>query len=190
MGTTTANMNLSVPSSGDSDYPQQVSDTLSLVDVHDHSTGKGVPIPTSGLADGAVNGKKLSVKYDVFDYVIGSAAQVTAGIATHSSFAAFKADAAAYLNGKSVLILPGTYTENFVSTKRLFIQGKGQESILDGTLTMDTGSSLSTIRNMKFTGNVTFNATTGGIFFSENYLATSKKVFDSGAGNSYKYIQE
>lgn len=185
MGTTTTNMSLEVPSSGDSDYPTQISDSMTLLDRHDHTTGKGVQIPTGGIADSAVTSKKLDKHYDIFDYVLGSAAQVTAGVATHSTWAALIAAAS---DGSTVLVLPGSITENVTITKRLFIQGKGRESIVDGTFKLDTGSDYSTVRNIKCTGNVTLASNAS--YFTECYLASTKTITDSGAGNSYKAIQE
>lgn len=58
--TTTSNMSLSVPSSGDTDYPTTISDSFTLIDEHDHSTGKGVQIPSGGLASGSVTVNKIA----------------------------------------------------------------------------------------------------------------------------------
>lgn len=60
MSVITPNMNLEIPQGGDTDYPTSVSDSLTAVDGHDHSSGKGVQIPTAGLADGAVAGAKVA----------------------------------------------------------------------------------------------------------------------------------
>lgn len=42
----------------------QLADNWAKVDYHDHSPGKGVQIPTDGLADGAVTGPKLATAID------------------------------------------------------------------------------------------------------------------------------
>lgn len=42
----------------------QLADNWAKVDYHDHSAGKGVQIPTEGLADGAVTGPKLATNID------------------------------------------------------------------------------------------------------------------------------
>src|ERR1051325_10040444 len=42
----------------------QLADNWSKVDLHDHSPGKGVPIPTDGIADGAITGPKLDTSID------------------------------------------------------------------------------------------------------------------------------
>lgn len=51
MGTTTANMSLQVPTlNGDpGTWDTQLSASLALIDLHDHTAGKGVRIPTAGL---------------------------------------------------------------------------------------------------------------------------------------------
>jgi hypothetical protein len=60
MATSTANMGLTVPSSGDSDYPTSISDSLTAVDEHDHSSGKGIQIPSSGIVDAAITENKIA----------------------------------------------------------------------------------------------------------------------------------
>lgn len=60
MPTTLPNMNLSVPVSGETNYPTSVSNSLTNVDNHDHTTGKGLQIPTGGIADSAVTTVKIA----------------------------------------------------------------------------------------------------------------------------------
>lgn len=50
MPTTTASMNLSIPNNGESSYPTSISDSLTAIDTHDHSSGKGVAVPTTSLS--------------------------------------------------------------------------------------------------------------------------------------------
>lgn len=57
--TTTSNMGLKIPSPGDTDYPTSISDSFTSVDQHDHTSGKGVQIPTGGIADSAITTAKL-----------------------------------------------------------------------------------------------------------------------------------
>jgi len=58
--TTTSNMGLKIPSPGDTDYPTSISDSFSSIDQHDHTSGKGVQIPSAGIADGAISTAKLA----------------------------------------------------------------------------------------------------------------------------------
>lgn len=48
------NMSLVVPVSGDTDYPTSVTTSLTNVDNHDHTAGKGLQVPTGGIAPLAV----------------------------------------------------------------------------------------------------------------------------------------
>lgn len=59
MGTTTANMGLLVPAVNDTDYPTQISASMSKVDLHDHSSGKGVTISAAGLGTDSVETAKI-----------------------------------------------------------------------------------------------------------------------------------
>lgn len=47
---TSSNMNLSTPISGENDYPTSVANSFTAIDAHDHSSGKGVPLPTTSLS--------------------------------------------------------------------------------------------------------------------------------------------
>lgn len=58
--TTTSNMSLSVPSVGDTDYPTSISNSFNSIDAHDHTSGKGVQIPTGGISDSAVTTAKIA----------------------------------------------------------------------------------------------------------------------------------
>lgn len=66
----------------------QLADNWAKVDYHDHSPGKGVQIPTEGLADGAVTGPKLSTAidpsgaYTSYKSLKMGAAQITGSTAT------------------------------------------------------------------------------------------------------------
>lgn len=60
MSTTTANMLLTVPAANDTDYPTSISSTCTAIDLHDHSSGKGVQIVTGGITDLAVTAAKLA----------------------------------------------------------------------------------------------------------------------------------
>lgn len=57
--TTTSDMSLKIPAAGDSDYPTSISDSFTLIDAHDHTSGKGVVIPAGGLATNSVTTAKI-----------------------------------------------------------------------------------------------------------------------------------
>jgi hypothetical protein len=143
-------------------------------------------IATAMIQDRSVTPIKLSTQlYESFDSIVGSSAQVTAGLATHSTVAS---GIASLSSGGSILILPGTYNENITLTQKVFLQGKGNISNINGTLTMNAGSDLSIIKCVRFGDNVTLNS--NGSFFRENFLASGKTVTDAGTANSVSYVQE
>jgi len=60
MPTPTANMNLSIPLSGETNYPTSISNSLTNIDLHDHTSGKGVQVPTAGIEDDAITTVKIA----------------------------------------------------------------------------------------------------------------------------------
>lgn len=57
--TTFNNMDITAPDNEDADYPADVTDAFQKIDEHDHTSGKGVQVPTAGIEDGAITGAKL-----------------------------------------------------------------------------------------------------------------------------------
>ncbi len=60
MSTTSSNMSLLIPVTGDTDYPTSITTSLTTLDAHTHASGSGVQIPTGGIADLAVTTAKLA----------------------------------------------------------------------------------------------------------------------------------
>lgn len=95
----TPNMALDVADVGDSDYPTTYSTSLNLVDVHDHTAGKGVQIPTGGIVNLAVDSTKLAANSVVTSKIldanvtrakmvaVGQQVSVSCGIFSTSSMA-------------------------------------------------------------------------------------------------------
>jgi hypothetical protein len=54
------NMGLESPNIGDTDYPADVSSSFQKIDDHDHTSGKGLQIPTGGIVNLAVTAAKLA----------------------------------------------------------------------------------------------------------------------------------
>lgn len=44
----------------DQDYVDKINESLNAIDAHDHTSGKGVQVPTNGIVDGAVTTAKLA----------------------------------------------------------------------------------------------------------------------------------
>lgn len=144
-------------------------------------------VATPMIQNGAVTPVKLNYKYDFFDAIVGSASQVTNGLATHSSVSQAITDTA---DGGSILVLPGNYIENVTISKKLYIFGKGHTSNINGTVTFTSNSDYSIVKHLRIGDNITLNAGADGIFLREFFLANGKTVTDNGTANSIGYIQE
>ena len=117
--------------------------------------------------------------------VVGSATQLSEGKCTTTSVQA--AINACPIGGK-ILVLDGVYTENITISSKMCLVGKGHGSVIDGTLTLSTD--YCTIRDLKFTGNITISAGADRNFLRDCFLAAGKSVTDSGTGNSVLTITE
>lgn len=122
----------------------------------------------------------------VYDAVIGSSAQVTAGRATHSTWASAISAVGA---GGSILVLPGSWTENVSLGKQLKIEGSGYGSYLNGTMTFASSSDNSTVKGARFAGAVTVNSGVSFITFTEAHLDSSSSLVDNGTGDYLQAIQ-
>lgn len=76
MGQVTPNMGIYIPAAGETNYDASFAAGMVNIDQHDHSGGpnKGVPIATSGIADGSITYPKLNA--NVVD--------TTSGLGTHT----------------------------------------------------------------------------------------------------------
>jgi len=88
-----ANINgVNPPAINDVDYVDKITNSFNAVDEHDHTTGKGVPIGTTALADGSVTVAKLAD-----DSV--STAKIQGAAVTTAKLASGAVGADAILNG-------------------------------------------------------------------------------------------
>jgi hypothetical protein len=96
---------------------------------------------------------------NAYNVIFGSSAQVTAGVATNSTFSSWT-----QADGDRVLILPG-YSESasWTLTKKVFIQGLGATSQITGSAVFATGSTNSSIQNCRMTTGVTVNSGVVGV---------------------------
>lgn len=117
----------------------------------------------SGATTERVNG--------AWDIVIGSAAEVTSGAATHSTWSAAIAAATA---GDNVLVLSGSWTETISISKRLNISGAGYDSVMDGTVTFTSGAVGSRLTNVRVTDDITLNAGANNVIVNSIYLLDGK----------------
>jgi len=119
--------------------------------------------------------------------VVGSAAQVAAGQATHSSL---QAAHNAVASGSRILWIGATVVENVTWTKDdICLEGRGRTSDLSGTLTFSAGATGNLIRGIR-TGTLTFAAGADGNFISGVWVNNTGTLVDGGSGNVTDYIQE
>ena len=79
MGSTTSNISIYIPAAGETNYDSSFAAGMQNIDQHDHSGGPtgGVPISTTGLADGSVTYPKLAA--NVADTTTGIGVSGAAG---------------------------------------------------------------------------------------------------------------
>lgn len=129
----------------------------------------------------------INILNAVYQRVVGSASQVTAGLANYSTIASAITAANA---GDAMIILAGTYTESPTITKKLSIFGTGENTNINGTITFDTGSDYSLMKNLRTTQTVVLNSTTSGCIITDIFLASGKTFTDSSTGSLCQGMQE
>ncbi len=135
------------------------------------------------VASGAVT-NRVAALYKV---VIGSAAQVASGAATHSTWATGLAAAS---DGDNVLALVGAWTENVTISNKLNITGSGYGTVLTGTVTFASGSSDAVFQEIKFTGNLTINSGVNIAQILTFWLGNASTITDNGTGTFIQGVQE
>lgn len=123
----------------------------------------------------------VSARYDI---IIGSAAQVASGLATHSTWAAAITAASA---GQVVRALPGTWVENVTVSKQLQIEGSGYGTFIDGSLTVTADNC--SIEGIRIDDDMTLNSGADGNVAKNIFLPAAKTFVDNGTGNLLEGIQ-
>lgn len=136
-----------------------------------------------GLVDGF--SASLAKHAALYDAVVGSAAQVSSGVATHSTFSSALSGIP---SGGRILVLRGTYTESVTIAQNCVIEGQGYGSVVNGTFSLNAGSDFSTIRGLKFGGDLTLNCS--GSFVRDCFKSSASLIVDNGTSNSKLVISE
>lgn len=123
----------------------------------------------------------------MWDAVIGSAAQVTSGAATHSTWASAIAALSA---GDTIHVLEGSWVENVSINKQLHIEGNGYGSYVDGTITFTNAADRSYLSLVRASGDVTLDSGADLIKVESVWLASGKTFIDNGTGNLVEGFQE
>lgn len=131
---------------------------------------------------------QLQVNFQIlYQRIVGTAAQVTGGIATDSTIASAITNANA---GDSVLILAGNYTESPNISKKLSLFGTGENTIITGAITFLTSSDYSLLRQIKTTQSITINSGVSGVIVDNVFLASGMTFVDNGTGSFLCGTQE
>lgn len=123
----------------------------------------------------------------IYDAVVGTAGQVSLGIATHSTLSAAITAVSA---GDTILLLDTTITENISLAKKVYIQGKGHNSVLAGTFTFASGASKAIVKNIQITGNITINSGVSNALLSEVFVPAGTVITDNGSANWVFALEE
>jgi hypothetical protein len=124
----------------------------------------------------------------MYQAIVGSAAQVASGAATHTAIQAAHDSISA---GQSILVLAGIYIEAAVTiTKQCTIEGQGNQSVLNGNLITTSTATHCKFGKIRVTGNVTVNASSNYNDLSVFWCANTSVVTDSGTSNYILAIQD
>lgn len=135
------------------------------------------------VASGATTSRVASV----WNFVLGSAAQVTSGAATHSTWASVIAAASAT---DTIKVLAGAWTENVTIDRQLNISGNGYGSNLTGTITFTSAATRSVLKGIRISDNITLAASANLIKVEDIWFAAGKTFIDNGTGNLVEGFQE
>ena len=175
--TTNANMTGDVTSVGNAT-------TLATVNSNVGSfTNANITVNAKGLITAASNGSGgAGSKISKHQYVIGSAAEVTATTADYSSIATALT---AHSSNTSFLITAGySGSENLtIAGNGILFGGQGYVSTITGNIVVGTGYLHTVFKDLRVTGNVTINSTAKYANFDGVFISNTSVVTDNGTSN-------
>lgn len=128
------------------------------------------------------NAFKSFVTSDMYDCVVGNAAQYSAGLAT---FTGLTLAIAATPSGKILVLKEYNLIEDITIDKTIMIEGQGKDTIIQGTVTFTSASDYSLVKNLRVTGNITFDAGSTGNIMTDCWQTAASTVTDNGTDNLY-----
>jgi len=125
------------------------------------------------------------------ELIVGSTAQVSAGIATHASLTDAISDAA---EGNTIFILdldsPITEGSTITLNKRVNIVGKGNGSNITDDFIMSSTASKSLIKNVRFDQDITVQTNCNNIIMTDCWASSTSNYIDNGTNNLITILQE
>ena len=131
-----------------------------------------------GLVDGS--SLSLSKLNTLEEIIVGTGAQVSAGLATHSSIQTAINSA---VPGQRIAVLRGTFTESLTIDREVHIYGRGRGTQIVGTITVSSSGGGASIKNCRISGNTTINSLAKNVVVSDNWIAPTYTV--SGGANAF-----
>lgn len=148
--------------------------------------GESLFVFDSGTQTFKIKAKNFLQGRHKYKAILGSVAEVTANLATHSTWAAIIAATSA---GDVVRILPGTWVEDVTITKQLQIEGSGYGSYIDGSLTLSSAADRCTIEGLRVNDDVILDSGSDSNVIKNMFLPSGKTFIDNGDGNLLEGMQ-
>jgi hypothetical protein len=118
--------------------------------------------------------------------VVGSAAQVLAGVANYSSINTAIQNSSA---GFTIYILNGTYTEAVVIDRQITLIGKGFSTQISGSLTFSSAAANAEADRLNIIGNLAFNSGSIGNYVNSCWGNSAGTTTDLGNDNTYAIVR-
>lgn len=130
-----------------------------------------------------------TAKKTKYDAIVGSAAEVTSGSADYSSL---QSAINALTTGGSILLSSNYSTvENItISVDNILIEGQGNKSVINGTVTLSATTDNCSISNLRITGNITLTTGCKYNILTNFWVPASVIIADNGTSNYILGIQE
>jgi hypothetical protein len=147
-------------------------------DLHLQNFSLEVRLRQAIIDNNPANALRLNSLYDA---VVGSAAQVAAGIANYTTLTAALPNVP---SGGTVLMLRGIYAEVPTITQEVHITGQGRSTVISGICTFGAGSLFSSAQMLKFGSNIVFNASAIGNIVTDCWQQTGGTIGEGVVGNN------
>jgi hypothetical protein len=182
MGQITPNMGIYIPAAGETNYDASFAAGMVNIDQHDHSGGpnKGVPIATSGIADGSITYPKLNA--NVADNTTGLLTH-TGGLANQLYLAPIFSNLFGLSAGAGVLAHNGTtvFDRTLTGTTNQIAVTNGNGSAANPTFGFSPISTNTTQPSFLATAALQSNVTGDGTAYTVIFSAVSANNFDQGS---------
>jgi len=153
--------------------------TLQLwTDLHLQNFSLEIRLRQAIIDNNPANALRLNSMYDA---IVGSAAQVTQGIANYSTLTAALPNVPA---GGTILMLKGVYAEVPTISQEVHIWGQGRGTVISGIVTFGAGSLYSSAKTLKFGSNVVFNASALGNIVTDCWQQTAATITEGTVGTN------